>query len=302
MRPKMGSHKSIVRGICPACESKESQNHLPDTYDAAKIKKDSYGSRKEPEFMHRAYQRCTHCGLLFNREVSTDEIETAYADTEFTGGEEAVYAAKSYATYLRKVLAPRASGRALEIGCGSGPFLRELIQLGYENVRGIEPSKLAVEAASADVSGLIDIGFFDQMDLKGKYDLIACFQTLEHVTDPYATLVKARALLDQGGVLAVVVHDHLSLVNRLLGLSSPIYDIEHLQIFSNKSLHSMLHRSGFQVVSMKSISNTYPLSYWTKLAPLPAGLKRMAARLAHRWNPSISVNVGNIMALATSRL
>ena len=42
-----------------------------------------------------------------------------------------------------------------------------------------------------------------------------------------------------------VVHNRRALSARLLGRRSPIYDIEHLQLFSRPSVRSLMERPGF---------------------------------------------------------
>ena len=76
-------------------------------------------------------------------------------------------------------------------------------------------------------------------------------------------------LLNKSGVLFIVCHSYNSIVNRILGMKSPIYDIEHLQIFSKKGIKKLFELSGFKNITIFTIFNSYPISYWTKLFPFP---------------------------------
>ncbi len=58
-----------------------------------------------------------------------------------------------------------------------------------------------------------------------------------------------------------------------MGLKSPIFDIEHLQLFSQESMRFFLERTGFKKVTVYPIANSYPLRYWVRMLPLAAGVK-----------------------------
>jgi SAM-dependent methyltransferase len=129
----------------------------------------------------------------------------------------------------------------MDIGTGDGAFLTELLDAGAREVVGIEPSlaPIAIEpslapiaAASPRVRKFIRQGVFNPEDFEpGRFQLISSFQTLEHVPDPLDLCRSAHRLLRRGSALMVVCHDRRAPLNRLLGRRSPIYDIEHLQLF-----------------------------------------------------------------------
>lgn len=66
----------------------------------------------------------------------------------------------------------------------------------------------------------------------------------------------------------MVGHDRPAPVNRLLGRRSPIYDIQHLQLFCPGSLRELLERAGFRDVQVRRFRTRYPLRYWLRSAPL----------------------------------
>jgi hypothetical protein len=112
---------------------------------------------------------------------------------------------------------------------------------------------------------------------------------------------QAFDLLQEGGALFIVSHNRRALSARLLGLKSPIFDIEHLQLFSPRSLRYALERAGFDEVELHPVLNRYPLHYWLKLLPLPAPLKaRALARLKGSKLGKLPVKIaaGNFAAVA----
>jgi 2-polyprenyl-3-methyl-5-hydroxy-6-metoxy-1,4-benzoquinol methylase len=130
--------------------------------------------------------------------------------------------------------------------------------------------------------------------------LVCSFMTLEHIEDPGRFVQSVFDVLAPGGMIAVVVHDWRAPLNRLLGLRSPIIDVEHLQLFSPRSLQTLLAGTGFDTIQHHAISNTYPLRYWLRLTPLPAGFKSGVASVMgriHLADLPLPMRVGNRLAV-----
>ncbi len=293
---------------CPVCASTGDTNEwYPERLDPARIDAMSYASRKEPEYMSLAMVVCPVCDLLYAPRVpSTGFLASAYADTGYDSGAEADYAAASYAAALScslGLLPDRAS--VLEIGAGNGALLAHLRTLGFGELVGIEPSLKAAESSAADLRSLIRVESFDPGRLPpAHFTLVIANQTLEHVCDPFDLLAAARRLLKPGGALMMVSHNYRHWLMRLLGAHSPIIDIEHLQVFSPKSLEFALRRAGFAEARIEPFANAYPLHYWTRLLPIPrlikrplhAAFRRRAAGGIGGW--MLRASVGNMIAWA----
>jgi hypothetical protein len=96
---------------------------------------------------------------------------------------------------------------------------------------------------------------------------------MEHVHDPIELALGVYSLLKKGGAAFFIGHNRKGVVNRLLGRKSPIFDIEHLQLFSPQSARALFERAGFVNVEVHRTVNRYPLQYWTKLLPIPKSIK-----------------------------
>jgi SAM-dependent methyltransferase len=107
-------------------------------------------------------------------------------------------------------------GRVLEIGCGSGLFLRLLRDAGYR-AEGLEMSER--DAARARRLGLaVAHGMLGQADVPDRgYDIVLLNYVLEHVPDPRDAVAELTRLLAPGGWLIVGVPIIDSLQARLLG-------------------------------------------------------------------------------------
>ena len=60
---------------------------------------------------------------------------------------------------------------------------------------------------------------------------------------------------------------------RLLDRRSPIFDVEHLQLFTPQSLRRLLSEAGLRDITVRPVYNRYPVAYWTKLFPFPGRIK-----------------------------
>jgi SAM-dependent methyltransferase len=245
----------------------------------------AFASRKLPEYMHPRLCECTACHLLYGNPVlSKDSISAGYEDAAFDSGAEAEQASRTYQRLIERIL-PRLPDRdaALDIGTGDGVFLERLKENGFSRVCGVEPSAAPIAAAKPHIRELIQHGLFDPGAFEpGSFSLITCFQTMEHVWDPLDVCRGAHRLLKKGGALVVVVHNRRAISARVLGRKSPIFDIEHLQLFSIQSSLRLFELAGFSGVQAMPIWNRYPLHYWIKLLPFPTGPKRAAISFAKK--------------------
>jgi SAM-dependent methyltransferase len=185
--------------------------------------------------------------------------------------EEAEWAGATYECYLRELLPVR---RLLEIGCGSGFFLERAVACGCGEVRGVEPSRHAVEMAPAGVRDRIVCNVFRPgLFPPGSFDLVCAFQVFDHMAHPAAVLEACREVLAPGGRALFIQHDAGAWANRLLGERSPIIDVEHIFLYDRRTIARIFTQCGFEVERVFAVRNRYPLSYWAKLAPLPAAFK-----------------------------
>jgi 2-polyprenyl-3-methyl-5-hydroxy-6-metoxy-1,4-benzoquinol methylase len=308
LQPGAFDRCALVPRSCPLCGSNsEERIFAPANFDPAALDSFAFSSRKVPENMHHRLVACERCDLLYSSPIPPrDLFEAAYRDAAFDASYESHLASVTYGRILRKILPslPDREG-ALDVGTGDGAFLQQLLELGFSDVVGVEPSQAPVGLAAPGVKGLIAQGPFRASDFEpGRFRLITCFQTMEHVDDPLGLCRDAYTLLKDGGALFLVCHNFRALSARLMGLRSPIFDIEHLQLFSRKSIREALTRAEFADVELHTVVNRYPVHYWAKLAPLPSALKSRVLRrleVARIGRVLVSVPVGNIAALAFKR-
>jgi SAM-dependent methyltransferase len=288
---------------CPVCGNAATQARLflEEKIDPSRLNNFSFASRKEPEFLNYHMMQCLTCDLVYvDQPPSQQALADAYHVAEYDSTEEANDAATAYMRQLGPVLAKVGHESALEIGTGTGVLLEKLAEAGFRNVTGVEPSAAAIAAAPSHRHGWIREGIFQETDFEpASFDLICCFMTLEHVRDPMQIAQSVLRLLRPGGAFVTVTHDYRSAVNRWLGRRSPIIDVEHMQLFSSKSINELFQRAGYVDIEAQPFANRYALAYWTRLLPLGSPAKRALIKAEHALrlaNRKFSINVGNTFA------
>ncbi len=294
----------LVSRVCPGCGSADSTPFAAANIDPGALGSFAFASRKLPEYMHHALVVCRSCDLLYsNPAPDRKSLETAYHDAAFDASEESRFAGLTYGSFLPRIVQalPDQKG-ALDIGTGDGAFLEQLIQHGFTEVVGVEPSAAPVAAAPPALRALIRHAPFHATDFAAEsLRLITCFQTIEHVYDPLTLCKDSLTLLKPGGALFLVCHNRRALLARALGTKSPIFDIEHLQLFSPKSVRALLERAGFSRIEVHTVVNRYPINYWARLFPLPAAVKPRALELLRSsglGKLTLSAPVGNLAVIA----
>lgn len=272
-------------------------------YDMNRLNGFGFASRKIPEYMHYELWECKDCGYLMAENApGQKELAQKYKYAEFDSGREAGYASATYMRCLKKYCPDFPKGRAMDIGTGEGSYLKYLLREGVQDVTGVEPSRAPVLAAEKRIRKRIVNDIFRASDYEPEtFDMISCFQTIEHIPDPGQLLGGIHDLLKKGGMVYLVCHDYRSPVNRILGMKSPIYDIEHLQLFSKRSIERLVRQQGFERVRVFALKNRYPLYYWLRLFPLPSAVKLPLLKKAQnsRWGQiRIGISVGNTGVIA----
>ncbi|MBD2278542.1 class I SAM-dependent methyltransferase [Aphanizomenon flos-aquae] len=296
----------MVNRSCPVCGSKDQSKVFAEAdCDLNQLDSFAFACRKLLEYMHYRLISCPTCDVLYASPIpELSELATAYHEPAFDSSEEAHYASRTYASFLPEIMQhiPNLDG-AIDIGTGDGAFLEELLRTGFTSVIGVEPEpfQAPILAAKEEIQPLIKHGLFRVEDFQaGTFSLITCFQTLEHLYDPKQMCQDAYTLIKKGGAVFFICHNHRALSAKILRMRSPIFDIEHLQLFSEKSARYLLKMNGFTTITTKVIFNRYPLHYWVKLFPLPLKLKRFCLSFLKKTKIGylpVSIPAGNLAVI-----
>lgn len=223
---------------------------------------------KESEFL---ISECASCGFIYLVNPPDESvIYEEYYQIEFTAG---AYSGKSGIDYLDRIYeinkqrvallknsaSAYGNNTLLDIGCGSGLFLKSCSDAGITGT-GIDVSKTAL-AFARDSFGL-DVSNKTVDDLlkeEKKFDVITLWHVLEHFLNPVEELKKIRNLLNDNGLLFIEVPNFNSIKFRLSGYkwkggNHPLY---HRSFFTAKTLERTLEKAGF--TKQLKINFTYSL-------------------------------------------
>ncbi|HAL61300.1 MAG TPA: hypothetical protein DCP08_02710 [Chloroflexi bacterium] len=187
-------------------------------------------------------------------------------------------------------------GRVLDVGCGTGGYLRLLRELGWE-VCGVEVDAKA--CAEAERLGLnIFPGHLEEAGFPADYfDLVRMNHVLEHLPHPLHSLEEAKRVLSEGGKLLIEVPNVKSLSARLFGERWYHLDLpRHLFHFSPRTLSSLLEKAGFAQVEITHLPTTSGFSgslqiIWNEATGNPKGK-------GLRWSRVLNLSLGPISFLA----
>jgi SAM-dependent methyltransferase len=296
---------TLAQRSCPICGSVDASRLFAGTnVDLEALDRFAFASRKLPEYMHWQLMECRRCDLLFaNPAPPPEDLANLYQDADFDSREEARLASRTYGQFLPEIVRrlPDRIG-AVDIGTGDGTFLGELVAAGFQGVAGIEPSSAPIAAADPSVRPLIRHDVFRPDSFPdGSFSLITCFQTIEHLADPLSFCRDAWRALKPGGALFLIGHNRRAFSAKVMGRKSPIFDIEHLQLFSPSSFRNLLKAAGFGDIRVRTVYNRYPIRYWAQLFPFPKAWKSRLMNLLQknrvgRW--LVPLPAGNLAAIA----
>ncbi len=140
------------------------------------------------------------------------------------------------------------SKKILDIGSGTGEFLRYMKSRGFETF-GVEVAKKAREASTKNHKLFVkeSLSSFDKYD----FDIITMWHVLEHVYDLDGYMTKIRCLLNNKGVLIIAVPNHKCFDQKFYGKHWAGWDVPlHLWHFDKESMQKLSKKYGFEVSSI----------------------------------------------------
>ena len=170
-------------------------------------------------------------------------------------------------------------GRALELGCGHGGFVRLMQELGFD-ATGTELSPWVVDFARRTFTIPVVKGRLETLVLEPGFKCIAAFDVLEHLENPLGTISRCAELLAGDGVLLLQTPWY-----RGEGPGwSMFQNGEHIHLFTEESVHLLLERAGFSQVLLRP--SLFPYDMWVVAARVPLPIRSPDDRRATiGWQP-----------------
>ncbi len=230
---------------CPICNSDQTKAFL--------VCKDNTVSRETFNIIE-----CISCGFKYiNPRPEAEKLGVYYKSEEYVshsntkkGFVNSVYQMVRKYTMLKKLQLISEfykTGKILDIGCGTGDFLKTLKDAKWETI-GIEPSvdarKMAVENYALDVR--------EEAEIKNlgteTFDIITMWHVLEHVPQLNGRIEDLKRLIKPNGVIIIAVPNYTSLDAKIYAENWAAYDVpRHLYHFSPADIETVFKKHDLNV-------------------------------------------------------
>lgn len=240
--------------------------------------------------------RCQSCGLTIDPAVWRPQANEAFEHDWF--GDEYDPEQSSWVRLFERWIDRRTvkrlaslnvpGKRLLEIGVGSGSFLRRARAVGFE-VMGCDLSKSICARIECRFGIPMHCGYLAELPLQPLFDVVVMNHVLEHVSDPVSLLRDVRNRLVPGAILHVAVPNVACFEARLPGWAS--YEPYHLIYFTPETLRRTVVAAGFLIereLTHESFSGWFLAGLRTALPTrhsIVAAGARLAARKARAESP-----------------
>ena len=190
---------------------------------------------------------CRVCSSLFQLEpISLDDLDAMMSrqplpmTQQETGME--VSETDRFLEAFRKYAPPK--GKVLDVGCGTGGFMKRLKDLGYD-VIGVDANPAAVQVAKDQGFEVVEGRFEEGMFPDETFDVIVTRSVLDHAVEPSTLLATMVNILKPGGILACEV-PNISRVFRRSAFGG--FNPHHLMYWSTPTLRYALTLQGLDLL------------------------------------------------------
>ncbi|MDQ3239090.1 MAG: class I SAM-dependent methyltransferase [bacterium] len=137
--------------------------------------------------------------------------------------------------------------KILDIGCGLGAFLKEMLDLGYE-VKGTEWNNTASQVASEKI-GNGNVITSELSQISEKYHIITLWHVLEHNPTPIDLINEIKKLLQPHSLLFIEVPNSSSITIKSSQSNYAWYSIpEHVTYWNYQSLKYFADNNNFEIL------------------------------------------------------
>jgi 2-polyprenyl-3-methyl-5-hydroxy-6-metoxy-1,4-benzoquinol methylase len=214
------------------------------------------------------YGRCAGCSFLKNDSPSNanfdqdlEAYEPAYLEYLDNGPEdEAQFAGlRHWMEFCGAV----AGARVLDVGCGSGKFVRYLRRQHFQAF-GVEPANVLFERflrSQEFFFGATLDEFVLSSGTAPRYDIVTALDVVEHVADPVSVIMRASTIMKPGGLLFLTTPDAGSLAARALGKHWPHYNKYHLSLMQIGHIKALAAKADLQIISIRRMARYKSVHY-----------------------------------------
>jgi len=235
-----------IESVCPICEQRGAQRWLraPDRL---------HGGQEQYTLM-----RCPSCSLVWQSHPPTPEdmhlhYTDAYHKLISVGGQNSP---QRWGFRRAALMQYKQSGALLDLGCSAGSFL-EFMRSEFWKLYGIEMSVECARTAERTSGAQVFVGDVLEAPFRPEsFDVITCFDVLEHLYEPRQVMAKVGEWLKPGGIFYVLVPNIDSAEARVFGTYWHGLELpRHLFHYSPASLRNLAKTAGLSEVSLVTRRN-----------------------------------------------
>jgi SAM-dependent methyltransferase len=233
-------------------------------------------------------RECRNCLAMYNTPRTFRDFQDAFSEQYYRSNylprqaESIDYYRRQALPMLRPLLPEGA--RILDIGCGTGFFLKAAKDAGYR-VTGVEPSSFASGYCRSEFGIECHTGFFEDVALEG-FDLICLLNVFSHLTtDRTALLKKVAASLKPGGKLLIKTccwSRYYPILTNLVPNEGVARGFLHLPLqfytYHSGNIGSAVASGGFKVELIRKC-----FGEWSILKAMDFSRKKSAVALILKW-------------------
>jgi SAM-dependent methyltransferase len=143
------------------------------------------------------------------------------------------------------------NGKAVDIGCGNGKFMRSMNSLGWK-FEGVELNPLAVKACRSSGLRVFQGDLHAAAFENESFDLITARHVIEHIPNPANFMQEISRVLKKGGRLVIETPNSKALGRQWFGSDWYANDVpRHLVLYCLTNLHTLATDHRLHLVGVK---------------------------------------------------
>ena len=258
----------IERKNCPVCSNIKFKILYSLSYKDKNILEflNNYYKGKLPSYLLENYEyqlaECNKCKFIFQKYVPDDEFSSKLYDKIISADDSLKKKLDKKNLNLKydneinliKKIFRNKKIKVLEFGAGWGFWASRAIESGLD----VD----AFEVSDSRIRYMKEKGITVVKDMeknKNDYDFIYSDQTIEHITDPHQIFKSFLPNLKQGGFILLNYPSSFNFRNKLkrnyLPKKDAAHPLEHINLFSRKSVNFFINKYNLELINFKSKFN-----------------------------------------------
>jgi SAM-dependent methyltransferase len=195
------------------------------------------------DFYSSEYNRATYSGNLKRNFLKIKKLPNKKSDNFFR--------VKRIKSFVDKTLGISKKKKLLDIGSGLGVFPYFISKKNFD-CTALDPDKNSCRHIRNYLRIKTIYGDFFKKKISTKFDIITLNKVIEHVKNPGKMIKKAKNCLSKNGLIYIEVPDAKAASKK--GKNREEFYIDHLHVFSKKSLNILIKKIGMKVLKIKEIN------------------------------------------------